>query len=46
MLPAIWRAMSGLWRRLIVPSLAHRIHSAHREVFGTLGYECDPDPTP
>jgi hypothetical protein len=39
-----WQGRPGLWRRLLPPAQAHRIARAHREVFATLGYRCDPDP--
>lgn len=38
-----WQGKAGVWRRLLPGPLARRIASAHREVFATLGYRCDPD---
>ena len=39
-----WRGQPGIWRRLVVPELAHRIRAAHPRSFEALAYECDPDP--
>jgi hypothetical protein len=38
-----WKSQPGLWKRLIPASFAQEIAHAHREVFETLGYTCDPD---
>ena len=38
-----WKSQPGLWKRLIPASFAREIAAAHREVFETLGYACDPD---
>lgn len=39
-----WRGQAGLWQRLIPQTQAECIAAAHPEVFGRLGYACDPDP--
>jgi hypothetical protein len=43
--PHFWQGKPGLWRSLLTASEARRIEAAHREVFQTLGYQCDPDET-
>jgi hypothetical protein len=39
-----WQGTPDLWKRLIVPQLAHAIHDRHRAAFQTFGFACDPDP--
>jgi len=39
-----WRGEPGLWRRIVPPRLAERIHRGHPEWFAPFGYACDPDP--
>jgi hypothetical protein len=44
-LPHAWRGQPGLWRSLIPATFAREIFDAHRDVFDTLGYECEADET-
>lgn len=37
-----WQGVSGLWRQLILPSLAMRIRHRHDKVFRVLGYRLRP----
>ena len=39
-----WRGEPDLWKRLLTAPSAKAIWRAHRDVFATLGYECDADP--
>jgi hypothetical protein len=40
-----WQGKAGLWRTLLTVAEAEPIAAAHADVFATLGYVCDPDPT-
>jgi hypothetical protein len=40
-----WQGKAGLWRTLLTVTEAERIAAAHADIFATLGYVCDPDPT-
>lgn len=39
----VWQGRPGLWRSLLPAAAARQIYEAHRAVFTTLGYTCDPD---
>jgi len=39
-----WQGTPDLWKRLIVPQLAHAIRERHRAAFDAFGFACDPDP--
>ncbi len=39
-----WRGEPHLWKQLLTRPSAEAIWRAHRDVFETLGYKCDPDP--
>ena len=38
-----WQGHPGLWRSLMTSATALAISEAHRDLFETLNYECDPD---
>jgi hypothetical protein len=40
----VWRGEPGIWRKLIVPELAHAVRERHPEAFAAFGYEADADP--
>lgn len=39
----VWRGEPGIWRKLIVPELAHAVRERHPEAFSAFGYEADAD---
>src|ERR1019366_3020914 len=40
-----WRGTPGHWKGLLPAEVARTIAAAHRQVFDTLAYVCDPDLT-
>jgi hypothetical protein len=40
----VWRGEPGIWRKLIVPEVAHAVRERHPEAFAAFGYEADADP--